>query len=385
MELKYFSIVFAALFPVLPMTAQAATWRVEKDGSGDYSIIQDAVDASAEGDTIQIGPGRYDDFFDFVAPAWTEPAVIGVTKNNLTFIGAGKDMTFVGPNQLFNPPGMCPMTVICVENYFGKFQDLSFENVNTGVYWAYGRVEVSDCSFIGSEHGIIVFNDGGGVIENSEFEMIYGMDNGVISFFPCRDLTVSNCRFGGSGKAISLNGTVNVSVYSCEFSSERAGVGIKGGSRGIMSNCQFSNNVGLGVWVSNNSILQLNNNQIYGSFSALYLETNSHVAGAENEFEGGADVSTIYASYGSSVTLHDCHIFKTGDYAFKTEFFAESFVEQDMTHNYWGATNPDILETWIWDANDDPGINSIVNYLPMANGPVPTEEKSFGSIKAMFR
>jgi len=358
---------------------------VEKDGSGDFTIIQHAVDAAAEGDTIKIGPGRYEDFFDFEAPAWTEPAVIGVTKNNLTFIGAGKELTFVGPSQLFNPPGMSPMAVICIENYFGKFQGLSFENVNTGIYWACGRVEVSGCSFLGSEHGMIVFNEGGVLIENSGFEMTHGMDNGVISFFPCRDLTVFNCRFGGSGKAISLNGTVNASVNSCEFSSERAGVGIKGGSRGIMSNCQFSNNVGLGVWVSNNSFLQLNNNQIYGSFSALYLETNSHVAGAENEFEGGADVSTIYASYGSSVTLHDCHIYRTGDYAFKTEYFAGPFVEQDMIGNYWGTTDPDLVAGWIWDQNDDPANFSIVNFLPMANGPVPTENTSWGSVKAMFR
>ena len=180
--------------------AQAATWRVGKDGSGDFTIIQHAVDASAEGDTIKIGPGRYEDFFDFAAPAWTEPAVIGVTKNNLTFIGAGKEMTFVGPSQLFNPPGMSPMTVICIENYFGKFQGLSFENVNTGVYWAYGRVEVSGCSFLGSEHGMIVINEGGVLIENSDFEMTNGIDSGVISFNPCRDLIVSHCNFGGTGK-----------------------------------------------------------------------------------------------------------------------------------------------------------------------------------------
>lgn len=41
--------------------ADAATWRVEKDGSGDFMIIQQAVEAAADGDTIRIGAGRFDD------------------------------------------------------------------------------------------------------------------------------------------------------------------------------------------------------------------------------------------------------------------------------------------------------------------------------------
>lgn len=36
----------------------ATTWVVAKDGSGDYSVIQDALDVCAAGDTVQIKPGR---------------------------------------------------------------------------------------------------------------------------------------------------------------------------------------------------------------------------------------------------------------------------------------------------------------------------------------
>jgi len=35
------------------------SWRVEKDGSGDFAVIQNAVDAAAPGDTVVVGPGRY--------------------------------------------------------------------------------------------------------------------------------------------------------------------------------------------------------------------------------------------------------------------------------------------------------------------------------------
>ena len=37
--------------------ARADTLRVEQNGSGDFTIIQEAVDAAAHGDTILIGRG----------------------------------------------------------------------------------------------------------------------------------------------------------------------------------------------------------------------------------------------------------------------------------------------------------------------------------------
>lgn len=57
MKTVFLAMMLASL---LASGAEARTWRVERDGSGDYTIIQDAVDAAASGDTIRIGPGRFD-------------------------------------------------------------------------------------------------------------------------------------------------------------------------------------------------------------------------------------------------------------------------------------------------------------------------------------
>ncbi len=87
-------IVFAA-------TSGARTWRVEKNGSGEFATIHDAMIACSAGDTIMIGPGRYDDFHPFVAPAWTSEAIVGVTKDNLTTGVNGQIRYRISENNLY--------------------------------------------------------------------------------------------------------------------------------------------------------------------------------------------------------------------------------------------------------------------------------------------
>jgi pectin methylesterase-like acyl-CoA thioesterase len=78
-------------------------WRVERDGSSDFTSIQPAIEAAAEGDTILIGPGRYDEFFEVQTPGWTEPVVVWVNKDNLTIIGADPEQTIIGPEEYYAP------------------------------------------------------------------------------------------------------------------------------------------------------------------------------------------------------------------------------------------------------------------------------------------
>ena len=51
-----FGIVLAA---GAPLDAQARLWTVRKDGTGDFSAIQPAIDASSSGDVVEVGPGVY--------------------------------------------------------------------------------------------------------------------------------------------------------------------------------------------------------------------------------------------------------------------------------------------------------------------------------------
>jgi len=74
-------------------------WRVEKDGSGDYAVIQDAVDASASGDTIMVGPGRYSEYTDHTYAGNLWHTYVHMVSGSLTLVGAGEGVTVIGPES----------------------------------------------------------------------------------------------------------------------------------------------------------------------------------------------------------------------------------------------------------------------------------------------
>ena len=75
--------------------AGSRTITVERDGSGEYSSIQPALDAAAAGDTILIGPGVYSETNEYYLPGngdWQD--IVGyVPVPDITIIGSGSTHT----------------------------------------------------------------------------------------------------------------------------------------------------------------------------------------------------------------------------------------------------------------------------------------------------
>lgn len=82
-----------------------ATFNVRKDGSGTHTTITAAYMAASPGDTINIGEGTF-----------TE--AIEVYKNNLTFVGAGKDKTIIQGNYSFSPQQVTGCSWTSGNNFF---------------------------------------------------------------------------------------------------------------------------------------------------------------------------------------------------------------------------------------------------------------------------
>ncbi len=77
-------LAILAVAALSPVKTSAKTWYVEKDGSADFTVIQNAVDAAAAGDTIRIGPGRFEEFRGYVYPAGVYDICLYNTHSELT-------------------------------------------------------------------------------------------------------------------------------------------------------------------------------------------------------------------------------------------------------------------------------------------------------------
>jgi hypothetical protein len=92
--MRRYSVILAfCLAAATPSTTAAATWHLEPDGTGDFPTLWDAVDASADGDSILLGPGLYPrpiaSSFYLSEKAVTITSVAGPEATVLDFRGYG--------------------------------------------------------------------------------------------------------------------------------------------------------------------------------------------------------------------------------------------------------------------------------------------------------
>jgi hypothetical protein len=81
-------LLTSAVSLLITSATHAATWHVTKDGTGDASTIQAAIDAASAGDSVLVAPGMYDD----ITQVWIDPVVAVVSVHlykNLKLIAEG--------------------------------------------------------------------------------------------------------------------------------------------------------------------------------------------------------------------------------------------------------------------------------------------------------
>ncbi len=367
--------------------ADARTWNVRKDGTGDYTVIQDAVDHAASGDTIKIGPGRYEEKRPFssypvdTAEKWTFDVFVAVTVSDLTIIGAGADQTVIGwPTTLGGGPDQ--PKIICALSRVSRLvvEDLALENVFNGIYRSErGTLEVRRCRTSGCLYGITTWSELSTVVEDCYFEDI---DYGVISYYPARNLNVSQCEFVAC--AAAFEHTTNAIVADCSFDQYPVGCQFANNSSGSIYSCTFTDQTNVGINVVTGSVVNLIGNQVSGSAVNLRLRTAATVTGWDNVFCGGSN-STIFSSNGI-VELHGCQILHGAGPTVKVDAFVYPPIRiLDLTNNYWGTDSEETIAGWILDYQDDATVNAKVEFEPFQGQPVALEPESWGNLKALFR
>ena len=374
----------------------ARTWHVEKDGTGDFSVIQDAVEAAATDDTISIGAGRYSDFHYDLPGGWS---VVRVSDKNLTFIGDGPDLVQIGPNHFGSPDNDDVYCVVVLgDGLVTRLRGLTFDRVvSCGVrIEREGRCEIDDCVFRDSSGGFFGVLRDGGWIRNCQFinnDTEYGWP--AVDFYtPTVGVVVENCRFTNCRYGVNSYwpGCSDIAVNSCIFTGGRSGVGFIDGASGAVTNCDIAvTDAGIvgssagSVRIEDNYVRQTGSGgcafYVYWHPGDFYLRNNV--------FEAEWVVMWILTPL-VNIDARDNHFIRTSP----TSWFARPIENQhysgdpihlDLTGNWWGTDNPAEVAQWIWDGNDDPDQHYFFDYLPMLGGPVPTEAVTWGAVKSLFR
>jgi hypothetical protein len=392
-------LVVAALaaFPGL-RDAQARTWYVEKDGSGDFTVIQAAVEAAATGDTIRIGPGRWTDYF------WYQGWVfyVQVFEKDLTFIGAGPSVTIVGHDQhSFPHPTSATAFGIDQTCNITRFEDIGVDM--PGLFsWAiahYGnRLEVQNCRFTRLDKGVFTIGADGGFIRNCEFEDVSFNNGGTAAqaYTPARDFVVEHCTFVNCTTAFRADwsGCQDVTIQHCTITGGRTGVGFYSGASGNVRHCTITRPDTRGISLNITGIVEIIGNEVLvtapefgAALSIGNASTGSTIIVRDNVFESDYAAFMI-VSPNASLDCRGNHFLQHGGQGWlawaATNYMGDP-VHLDLTGNWWGTTDTAYIAEHIWDCHDDPQVRIFFDYEPIADGPIPTEGQTWSQVKERFR
>ena len=191
---------------VMPARALAASWTVDRYGTGDFTTIQDAIDAASDGDTISVLPATYAEAIDFsgkdIAVTSTDGSVRTTIEPSASSSSCAVSFTS-GESSAATLTGFTVKntynTAICIESSSPSLSELSVED--SGYYsW-------------GDNGGGAYVADGAPTFEDVGFDDNYGYYGGHVYVEDSGAPEFVNCSFSGGwayygGAAFVADGTI---------------------------------------------------------------------------------------------------------------------------------------------------------------------------------
>lgn len=379
--------------------AKAKTWSVERDGTGDFTIIQDAVDAAASGDTILVGPGRFDEKRLVTTPGWTEYVRVQVMQEELTIIGSGPE-TIIGQENPWDS-GQGHHKGIASGDSWGnavlRVESLQLENMRDALYTSYefggtNFLEVRACSFSGNEFSLFLIGNNGTVeVSDCTFNNMSG-DGVHVAGWGHNEVTIRKCAFGLGNEiygqqAVGLMNVQEGLIEDCSLIGGTTGISVSGGGPVMVKGCIFNNQGNLAIFPSSLSTVAIDSCNFSNQTKVIRsLDSGNEIAITNSVVQNVVDCS-FWISYTGSFSVNNCDLAKGG--------WGVVVVEEqpscahsgriDMTNNYWGTDSPDSIRAWIHDRNDSEDACYYVDFEPYSDVPLPTEKKSLGGLKSLYR
>ena len=360
-------------------TAHARARTVEKDGSGDFTIIQDALDAAVPRDSILVGPGRFDTFqsANLVLDGSPFAAIAWVTTDSLTLIGAGKYETIVGPEvHTVEAFGQDTSSLLVDAGATTWVSGFGFEKTRF-IVTLFHQTVMEDCRVVreAPDAGYMVTV---GFCESTVVRRceILG-PAGLITTQGVRGLLVEDCVFDDyTLNEIALvigNGAQACMVRRCTFLRGAGGVQFSLGGTGWVEDCTFKDIRVAGIDMSSGHAI-VRRCKI-GTTRMCLRAGNGRLEVYDTLLEGGTQY-TIAST--ADTYIRGSHILNVGAPSVLGSVSVEGWM-LDVRENWWGTSDPAIVESWIIDED------GTVLWEPILTEPVPTKSQSVGGLKGRYR
>jgi hypothetical protein len=386
--------VLPCLLLTLCSGAQGRTITLARDGTGEFSILQQALDAAASGDTILVGPGEYTEMFPVKYPgyAWDVNVVGNITVSDLTILGSGPNVTFIGQaTQVIDYSHYSPLALGWLGGGSCRVEDVTLRNSFDGFQAADGSVFIENCAFSENARGLTWIDIGsGGMIKNSTFYTSYRSSNAQLGLYGTGGALLEDCVFSNApvGYAIVVSRVDDIVINQCEIYNARIGIQISAGAGclirdSLIHDCEF---YGL-TMTAVAPRCEIRDSEISGGKMAVWVDAERVLAATQSIFTGGTYGVMKFVNTAPAYVRY-CHLIKgSSTYSIDCVQFADyGSIQHDFIGNYWGTGDTSLISSWIHDIHDDPSILAEVLYEPFyGGGPVDNETTSWGDLKAMWR
>ena len=377
------------------LPAAARTWQVAKDGSGDFTVIQDAVDASASGDIIKIGPGIYSD----LAPVdWMYSAVVVLPEGlDLTLIGAGSDQTILsGAEQTTEVSVLGVWTDVAQTSGVISIHGIGFTDMyGAAIHLGGESLEISHCEVASScSTGFRIQSTGSTLVENCRITSSFvGLAAGSNS-------TIRNCSIVGCLSGVEIWPLAqNVLIEDCKIATTTHGVYVCENAACHLVGCYLTTySIGeirvKSIFVNPQSMVELTNceidhrsqlgiGQLFAAAIAIEGEDTA-IVGTGNQIRSNAACVAFSHCSDFDFTGND-FLRSDADAYFVRVVEPTDACTVDLEGNYWGTDDIDEIASWIHDGNDEADLHLTVDFDPIADESTPVENRTWSDLKATYR
>lgn len=337
-------VLAAILMLVCAVPSAAITILVDGDGTGDFLTITEGMEAASYGDTVAVMPGVYSDIIwvDMHDPMSIDATAV-VMKDGVTLLSTdGPDSTTIeawGMQAAVFFDGCGPESVI---------RGFTIENSGEG-YGLRTSILCYASSPLIDSNVMAGWFDGVCCKQLSSPSIINNIiGDGPVAFAGGSGGTVANNRIEGY-ISVSTNTALPLDIDSNVIGVERGQ-----GDRARES-------LGIGVGSGGPGEVTIRDNSIRGKDIGAWLCRGTLI---HNRFGGNAVNVEVYWNCAPWEDIN-----------------AES--------NWWGTTDPEEIEAKIVDCNDDPALESCVDFVPWCLDEECTQTaaaaSSWSAVKALFR